>query len=75
MTGAGNLPRRVAAMEQRLGMGQQPAQIFVYRGFTETEDEAVVRHFDDKGPPPGAEVVFYALGPMLLRRSEQGGEG
>ncbi|WP_236038818.1 hypothetical protein [Belnapia arida] len=51
-------------MEQRMGMGQQPAQIFVYRGLTETVDEALARHFDGKGPPPDAEVVIYGFTPL-----------
>ena len=64
MTGASSLPRRVAAMEQRMGMGPQSEQIFVYRGLDETEDQALARHFDGKGPPPGAEVVIYGFEPL-----------
>jgi hypothetical protein len=64
VSSASNLPRRVAAMEQRMSMDQQSEQIFVYRGLTETEDEALVRHFDGKGPPPGAEVVIYGFTPL-----------
>ena len=49
-------PRRVAAMEQSMGMGmgKQAERIFVDHGFTETKDEAVTRHVDGKGPPPDA---------------------
>ena len=42
-------------------MGPQSEQIFVYRGLDEIEDQALVRHFDGKGPPPGAEVVIYGF--------------
>ena len=73
MTGASSLPRRVAAMEQSMSMGKQFERIFVYRGLTEAEDEALARYFDGKGPPPGAEVVIYALGPTLPREPAEGG--
>ena len=47
-------PRRVAAMEQSMGMGKQAERIFVDHGLTETKDEAVARDVDGKGPPPDA---------------------
>ena len=61
MSSASSLPRRVTALEERMGMGPQSEQIFVYRGLDEIEDQALVRHFDGKGPPPGAEVVIYGF--------------
>lgn len=64
MSSASSLPRRVAALEERMGMGPQFEQIFIYRGLAETEDQALVRHFDGKGPPPGAEVVIYGFTPL-----------
>ena len=61
---APSLARRVAVMEDRMGMGQQPTQIFVYRGLAETEDEALARHFEGKGAPAGVEVVMYGFTPL-----------
>ncbi|WP_043358793.1 hypothetical protein [Belnapia sp. F-4-1] len=58
-------------MEERMGMGKQP-KIFVYRGLDETEEEAFARHFEGKGPPPGAELIIFSLGPMLPREPAEG---
>ena len=52
-------------------MGKQP-KIFVYRGLDETEEEAFARHFEGKGPPPGAELIIFSLGPRLPREPAEG---
>ena len=64
MTGASSLPRRIAVLEERMGMSHQLTQVFVYRGLAETEGQALARHFDGKGPPAGVEVVIYGFTPL-----------
>lgn len=46
MISAGSLRRRVAAMEERTG--KQPERIFICRGLTRAEDEALTQHFGGK---------------------------